>query len=256
MLQVMTLNINGHGTRHGPWQVRREIIVDLIREADPEVVALQAVERDPAPDGGLDQAAEIARLLPEYRYHAFEPAASGAGGKVEGQAFLARVPPLETGSCRLSGKEGEEDPTRRMVFHALFPFPGGPLRIASGHFSWIDAQNRRNLKEAAAFLAGFGEEALLLGDFNAPPGSAGLRELVRSGWTDLWALLSPGRSGFTFESNRPEKRIDYVWARGGLEERARSLTVVEGQERGGARASDHLGLLVSLDGPAARAAGR
>ncbi|MDX2119596.1 MAG: endonuclease/exonuclease/phosphatase family protein [Gemmatimonadota bacterium] len=75
--------------------------------------------------------------------------------------------------------------------------------------------------ELAAVL-GTLSPAILLGDFNDYPGSLMHQVLSGAGFTDLWAALYPGRSGFTCchaeDLSNPEaafdQRIDYVWTRG------------------------------------------
>jgi endonuclease/exonuclease/phosphatase (EEP) superfamily protein YafD len=92
-----------------------------------------------------------------------------------------------------------------------------------------------------------GGAALLVGDLNTVPESDLMRRLAANGWTDVWAYLRPQDTGYTFESNVPDKRIDYVWARQELLSSLRAIDVVREQPNAdGARLSDHLGLVVTL----------
>jgi hypothetical protein len=50
----------------------------------------------------------------------------------------------------------------------------------------------------------------LAGDLNAPAGEDRPDALRDAGWTDVWAALHPGQPGYTFESDAPSIRIDYV----------------------------------------------
>ncbi len=245
-MRVMTLNINGYGVKHGPWRLRRELIARAVETARPDVVAFQAVKLEPALEEA-DQASQIARMVPECGFAVLEPAAVGPAGAAEGQAFLSRRPPEETASLRLSVVRGDEDRTSRLVFRGLFLAGAERVSVFNAHFSWIDRQNERNIREAVAFLGAFRGPALLAGDFNAPPGSKGLAALASAGWTDLWAALKPRDPGFTFEADRPDRRIDYVWASPELKAAARSIDVVSAPANSeGARLSDHLGLVAEI----------
>lgn len=89
--------------------------------------------------------------------------------------------------------------------------------------------------------------ALLVGDLNTVPDSDLMRRLTADGWTDVWTYLRPQDAGYTFESNAPDKRIDYVWARQELLSSLKAMDVVkEPQNADGARLSDHVGLVVTL----------
>ena len=65
MLKVMTLNLNYYETKHGTWEERRDLIVQAIRGAQPDILALQAVRQDPDRYDGLNQASQLSRLVPE-----------------------------------------------------------------------------------------------------------------------------------------------------------------------------------------------
>jgi endonuclease/exonuclease/phosphatase family metal-dependent hydrolase len=64
--------------------------------------------------------------------------------------------------------------------------------------------------------------AIVMGDFNARPGSPAYEVMVDAGFTDVWHALRPGVRGFTccqlpdLSNPRPAfgERIDYVWTRG------------------------------------------
>jgi endonuclease/exonuclease/phosphatase family metal-dependent hydrolase len=247
MLKVMTLNLNGYGETHGAWRVRRDLIVQEIEEADPEVVAFQAVRREPQVENGLDQAAQIARQLSGYPYVIFEPVACRADGGAEGLAFLSRQPVIEAGSLHLTLARGAEDPARRMVFQALFSSKGSAVRLFNAHLSWIPEQNGANVHELLAYLRAFEGPALLVGDFNAPAGSDALRPLQELGWSDLWAGLRSGEEGFTFPSDQPERRIDFIWASGELAGKGRAIEVrgLNGSRK--VHLSDHLALLGEVE---------
>lgn len=64
--------------------------------------------------------------------------------------------------------------------------------------------------------------AIVMGDFNARPGSPAYLVMTDAGFTDVWGALRPGVRGYTccqladLSNPRPafSERIDYVWTRG------------------------------------------
>ncbi len=107
---------------------------------------------------------------------------------------------------------------------------GKPVTIVTTHFStaYPEDRDRRNLaalaehtQEAAALRANEARElltfvgqqertVLVAGDFNTPPRGLLYRELARA-LKDSFAATGLG-TGYTFRSDRPCYRIDYLWA--------------------------------------------
>ncbi|HMU61062.1 MAG TPA: endonuclease/exonuclease/phosphatase family protein [Gemmatimonadales bacterium] len=75
--------------------------------------------------------------------------------------------------------------------------------------------------ELAASL-GDAAPVIVMGDFNARPGSPAYQVMLDAGFTDVWHALRPGVRGYTccqladLSNPRPmfSERIDYVWTRG------------------------------------------
>ncbi|WP_447987348.1 endonuclease/exonuclease/phosphatase family protein [Nitrospira sp. Nam74] len=249
-MKLMTLNLNVYEPKHGPWAVRKELIVQAVRQQAPDVLALQAVGKHPAKEGGTDQATQLAERLPGYRHATYVAATRRADGSEEGSAFLAKLPLAKVDHCLLSmginPEEKAQDRARRVIVHARIAVPA--LSIFNSHYSWVYSQAVSNVNEALTYMADTSGPALLVGDLNTVPESDLMGRLAAQGWTDVWAWLRPHDPGYTFESNRPDKRIDYVWAR---PEALRWITAIdlvkEQPNPAGARLSDHLGLVVSLD---------
>ncbi|MBZ5710679.1 endonuclease/exonuclease/phosphatase family protein [Nannocystis pusilla] len=249
MTRVLSLNLNFYGERHGPWCERRALVAAAIREARPDLVALQAVARAPDRDDGLDQAAQLGRCVPGYEV-VYRAAAVHADGREEGLAFLSRYPLLDLRVHALSRRDDGEDTSRRALLHGLFAAPGGPLHLVDAHFSWVEAQARDNVSEALAYLAAVEGPAALVGDFNQTPTSEALARLRDAGLVDAWAALRPEAPGYTFyEDGALRRRIDYqLLDRRLAPQLRRADLVLDGP--GERRASDHAGLLVTIDDPA------
>lgn len=76
-----------------------------------------------------------------------------------------------------------------------------------------------------------------MGDLNALPDAREIAILRGAGLRDAFALAGQG-DGFTYRSDRPYERIDYVWISPDIA--AREFKVLPGQ------ASDHLGIAVTV----------
>jgi len=249
MLKVMTLNINIYGSKHGLWDNRQEIIHEIIVEARPEIIAFQAVRQDSTVAGGVDQAGQLAqRLQPAYPHVLFQPAMKHPDGSMDGLALLSTVPIAETQTLPLTLQAGLDDTNRRVLLRARFDLPDGPFYLFNAHFSWVPSQNAANVAEALPYITGCPGPAMLVGDLNAAPDTVGMERFREAGWTDAWAALHGEAGGYTFESNQPTLRIDYAWLNSELTSRLQDIELVANRpDSSGARASDHFGLLITLD---------
>ncbi|WP_447976535.1 endonuclease/exonuclease/phosphatase family protein [Candidatus Nitrospira bockiana] len=247
-MRILTLNLQGYEDKHGAWHVRRDVILQVLRERRPDLVALQAVAKDPKQHNGADQAGQLADRLPEYKAVHFVAAADDGQGKQKGSAWLSRLPLDHVDACRLPvalppGPDHDREP--RLVLAARLGSPA--VSVFNCHFSWVYPQAVANVEAALPFIHRMPEPWLMLGDFNTPPDTDLLRRLAAEGWTDIWAQLRPHDPGYTFESNAPDKRIDYVWAHRSCASRVHAIELVTAPPNPvGARLSDHLGLLVTL----------
>ncbi|HEY9877354.1 MAG TPA: endonuclease/exonuclease/phosphatase family protein [Leptolyngbyaceae cyanobacterium] len=249
MLRIMTLNINYYGTQHGPWEVRQQLIANAIAKSQPDIIALQAVAQDPAIAEGQDQASQLASQLQGYPYHLFCPAQIHADGRVEGMAILSSLPLAISHYRELSLRPDLEDTNPRILLHARFDLPEGPFHLFNAHFSWVAEQTQDNLNEVLPYLQTFAGNAVLVGDLNTAPDSSLMAQFREEGWVDSWAERYPQEDGYTFvEGGKLCKRIDYVWVREELQARIKDVEIMaDTVSEKGARASDHLGLLATLD---------
>ncbi len=130
---------------------------------------------------------------------------------------------------RFSANLGEVAPgvvlTRGWVSAAV-AVGGGAYTVASTHLEsgaapGLDQLRALQATELVQALAGPGP-VILMGDLNDVPGSPMHQVLVQAGFTDVWAALRPGTTGFTCchlpDLSNPleafDHRIDYVFSRG------------------------------------------
>ena len=246
MLRIMSLNVNYYVDRHGPWSARRELIAETIRSTRPDIIALQAVRKDPGHYRGVDQATQLANLVPDYKYVQFEPATRTSGGGAEGSAVLSHLPFAANDTLPLSLVPNLDDKNRRLIIRAQFDLRFLTFNLFNAHFSWVEEQAESNVKEALPFIDSPENPSLLVGDLNQPPDSPAMQRFAAEGWTDVWAALCPGQDGYTFETGNLTKRIDYAWANLACKPRLEAIDIV-GPGPSGPDISDHLGLLITLD---------
>ncbi|HVN54198.1 MAG TPA: endonuclease/exonuclease/phosphatase family protein, partial [Anaerolineaceae bacterium] len=119
------MNISGYADRYGPWGIRRELIRQAVHDAKPDVLALQAVQLDPALEQSRDQASQMARIMPQFSSIVFQASASHPDGKVDGLAVLSRFEILESDFLKFTTIPGLEDQSQRTILHTRLATPEG-----------------------------------------------------------------------------------------------------------------------------------
>lgn len=246
MLTVMTMNVNLYEEKHGPWPKRRRVIEDAARDTFADVLALQAVRRHKDVEGGLDQGTQLANAL-RFEERCFRPAYRREDGSEDGVAVLSRLPLEPSVAKGLSTRPGTLDPWPRVMVRVEVQAPTTSVLLVNAHLSWVPEQNEDNVTELLAFLHERPRATILVGDFNATPDAPGIARLREAGYVDAWRRLRPGEAGYTFESNAPSQRIDYVFVSADLAPRLEDIRLVGDTPYEGARGSDHLGVVVNLD---------
>lgn len=227
-LRVMTYNIHIGRGLDGKFDLER--IAKVIKACEVDLVALQEVDVRTQRVGGVDQAAELARLT-GMEVH-FAKAMDVRGGDY-GVAVLSRLPIVQRRSHALPGAEGSE-PRAAAEVRVRVGGEGGPVvAFVATH---IDHQSEplrlRQLETLSKALADLGDDApVIIGaDLNALPDSRPLAALLASSWQD-----AAGKDAApTFPADDPKRRIDYVLARPASKLRGVESRVVEEKV-----ASDH-----------------
>ncbi len=208
-----------------------EALARTIEEAGADLVALQEVSRGWVINGSTDMLVWLGRRL--RMPYVWGPAADA----VWGNAILSRRPIAAWGNQELP-RGGA--PMRRAVMWAEVELGGGERLLAiATHFHHVEGHGHIREPQAAEVVRLWGgrEKAVLLGDLNAHPDAREMAVLREAGLRDAFALAGQG-DGFTYRSDRPYERIDYIWLSRDLG--AREFKVMPGQ------ASDHLGIAVTL----------
>ncbi|RCS53916.1 endonuclease [Bremerella cremea] len=231
-IRVLTYNIHhGEGT-DGKIDLPR--LAKVIREANPDFVALQEVDRNTQRSGNVDQTAELARLTEMNGY--FFQQIDYDGGEY-GQAILAKSELIERAQEMLPGEPERE---QRLLARGLFQVGGTELWFATTHLHHADRAIREEqvdaLNQLFDKLSSPERPAIVCGDFNASPKSEALKSI-----SQVWKISGAGKSLFTFPAEKPTSQIDYVIVRPANVFHIISATVIPEEI-----ASDHCPFLVEI----------
>jgi endonuclease/exonuclease/phosphatase family metal-dependent hydrolase len=239
-IRVLVLNMHAGKDAQGADNLER--VADLVKTTRADLVLLQEVDRGTARSGQVDQ---IDRLASSTRYPpAFAASLISYQGGQYGIAALARemvgyqvtVPLAVTPVQTRAG--GSREPRVALLGYATVR--GVPWRFLNTHVDPSDAAARtQELRQVAAAAREqmAGRPLVVGGDLNATPDDPGLAAFRDAGLRDAWLECGSG-GGFTYPSDKPVKRIDYLWLAGTLA--CASATVVD------TALSDHRPLLVTL----------
>jgi len=235
-LRIKVLSYNIHHGRGADGRIDLPRIAAVIERSGADLVALQEVDRGTARSGWVDQAAVLAETL-GYQY-AFVTAIEYDGGQY-GEALLTRGPTQARRGIPLRRRLPEEE-DRAAIEVVADPWGRDSVRFIGTHLSHESGTTRT--EQVVALKTSLESDpipAILAGDFNFVQGSTAYLLMIE-GWLDTARRFGSARD--TYPSDRPDRRIDYVFAR--PKERWRVLSVTVLDER---VASDHLPLLVELE---------
>jgi endonuclease/exonuclease/phosphatase family metal-dependent hydrolase len=198
-VRVMTYNLhNGFGTNGA---LEMEELARVIEVQMPDIVALQEVSRGWAINGSMDMLEWLSqRLKMPYIYGA-------TTGPLWGNAILTRYPVLEFQEVSLPPRSLPL--LRGFLWARLDIGDGQQIHVINTHFHHLeeDGKIRENQSRVLLkFMAGT-NQTVLMGDLNASPFDDEIALLQRAGLKDALAEIIPG---YTYPSDDPTKRLDYI----------------------------------------------
>lgn len=263
-VRVATLNLFGH---HGPWDDRREVLVNGFRDLQPDLMSFQEV----ITTDGYDQ---IADILGDEHHIVHQ-----RDGKVDdnGAAIASRWPISQVHELDLTVTPRTADfPCTALIAEIDAPQPFGPLLFVNHHPNWqLDFEYERELQ--TVIVARFIESKLrdqdrhviIAGDLDADHQAASIRfwtgrqslDGMSVCYRDGWESKHPGKPGHTFTSENglmvdwdwPFGRIDHILVKCGLH--GGPTLAIDACERifdqpvNDVWASDHFGVLADLTIP-------
>jgi len=181
---------------------------DVIAASNPDLVALQEVDKNTTRSGHVDQTQVLAqRLGMNYR---FMKNLDYQGGEY-GIALLFRYPIQATYLHALPANGGEPRGALEVVVEVQDLY--GRTNTISFISLHLDHRNDASrVSQVEVLLDGLASRShpiVLAGDFNAEPAEASMSLLENNGYAPLDPLQT-----FTYPSITPTKKIDYIMAKG------------------------------------------
>jgi endonuclease/exonuclease/phosphatase family metal-dependent hydrolase len=240
VVRVLSYNIRHGEGRDGRIDLKR--IADVMKGADPDLIALQEVDRGTDRSGRVDQLAELAR---QTGMHAeFGKAIDYEGGEY-GVAVLSRWPIQTSENRPLPSSPDNEGRTALSVL--LKVGPDGPvLRFTSTHLSqsrWVDDGLAQAAQLNHLLVTQSDVPGILAGDFNARTDTDVMRAL-QGVWTIASAApaTSPGPDPQPPSRRGRGPRNDYVLFRPAERWRVLEASIIDETT-----ASDHRPVLAVLE---------
>ncbi|MCJ7655614.1 MAG: endonuclease/exonuclease/phosphatase family protein [Dehalococcoidia bacterium] len=201
-VHIMTYNLhNGFNTKG---KLNMEEIAQVIERNNPDIVALQEVSRGWVVSGRVDMLAWLSwRLNMPY---VFGPTAD----QFWGNAILSRYPILAYSRHDLPPRDLFI--LRGFVTALIDMGNGQQIKVINTHFHHLEGQSDiRQLQSQTIldFLTGF-SSTILLGDLNAESTDREIAMFLRTNLRDTAAYMKP-ELAYTFASDNPHQRIDYIW---------------------------------------------
>ncbi|KAH9154904.1 hypothetical protein AeRB84_003070 [Aphanomyces euteiches] len=250
-VKIATYNVwnvnppNGiYDDRWAVYNTRMDHLAKFLNEINADIVGLQELRIDDTfgPVGDHAQIQHLVHRLDENYQFVYRAAMSYVNKYVplerieEGPAIVSKHPILSSDYVLLSRQlHDPNDVHQRLCLHAAIQVPGyGVVDVYVTHLSLSERSREQTMVEIWEFMQqGKGDMQVLLGDLNAEPQTKGIQFLqgkaslqnVQTDLHDAWLELHPEptpasgdphdiANAFTFPSDAPIKRIDYVLYRG------------------------------------------
>ncbi|GMF28144.1 unnamed protein product [Phytophthora lilii] len=236
-------DVYGAGRRWEQYAKRLDHLVKFVKESRAGIIGFQEVRYDGV-FGELGNHAQVKHLadrLPGYQY-VYQAAMSYLNSRVpyerieEGPAIFSKYPIVSTDYLLLSRDPNDpNDSHQRLCLHAVIDYPQwGEIDVYVTHLSLSERSREQTKVEIWEYMRqGKGKTQVLLGDLNSEPQSLGIRFLsgeaellgqttdMKDAWLQVHEEAEPRSTDqedrqhkFTFPSDSPSKRIDFVLYRG------------------------------------------
>ncbi len=230
ILRVLTSNIYHGETMKGDFDL--DLIAKVIKEAKPDIVALQEVDFKTNRAKKMDIATELG--IRTGMVPLFGRAMYYDGGEY-GEGILSKYSFLSTKVHALPHQPDKEPRTALEVNFVMDS--GDTIRFIGTHLDHESASQRLcQARRLAEWFRADDRPAILAGDLNALPLS-GAMKMIETSWTRAFDEDIP-----TWPSDNPQKKIDYVLFRPADRWKVLETKVIDEKT-----ASDHRPVLVVLE---------
>lgn len=201
VVKVLTFNILHGATTRGDFNL--DVLVNVIKESAPDFVALQEVDFKTKRAKQYDLTTELgwrAKMIP-----IFARAMKFDGGEY-GEGILSKYTFLATKNVALPYSKGNEPRAALEVISILKS--GDTISFVATHLDHLENERDRikQIKKINEVFTKNKYPTILAGDLNDVPGSTPIN-LLEEFWKPSYNKISPK---FTFPSNNPSIKIDYV----------------------------------------------
>ncbi len=227
-LRVLSLNLHNGFDAKG--RLDLEDLAVEIERSGADVIALQEVSRGWLETGRADTLAWLSNRLGMEFY--FGP----TDGPLWGNAILSRYPIINAANFGLPS-EGLQ--FRRGLIAAVIEVGGQNLQVIDLHLHHVDADSLVRVNQVLALIDFWdsAERTVIMGDFNAEPSSTEIGLMRGTGLIDVVSSIEPPPA-YTYHSEFPYQRIDYIWVSADLSYSDVSLLT--------GTASDHFGVMATI----------
>ncbi|MDD2430120.1 MAG: endonuclease/exonuclease/phosphatase family protein [Firmicutes bacterium] len=222
-LKVMTYNIQIGATTNNPgWVVANfdlDKVAAVISEQDPDIIALQEVDRLRSRSGYADQVGELAEKL--GMYWAYSPSyfdvETTHGRGMYGNAILSKYPIVSQYPHTLY-RRGKLEPgeanwviEKRSILETKIDVNGTTVHVYSTHLSTTQDQREHQTAEITTLLSQTRGPKILMGDFNAEPDDPEMKNILRRYRDVLDAKETPSHLRATYPNgSKSTIAIDYI----------------------------------------------
>jgi len=272
---IVTYNIANYND-HPNWSQRADQLAAAIEKVHPDIILLQEVRFDPdEPSSKLSYQNTAEQLLqklntlgdfigatittqpimyyPINTTNYVSPAVLASDGNShlwEGISIISKLPVIQTGTIFLNNL-GCQDFNKRATQFIKVLDNNQPYYIVNVHFTFMEDCLGSNIKETLDLVNQWDTHipVIIAGDMNAEPTDPSLQAFTDAGFVDTWQSLHPNDNGYSYPSDDPTKRIDYIWLRPGINQPTTTPIDIEqiGMEAlNNIYPSDHLGLALGL----------
>ncbi len=233
LVKVLSFNILHGATTQGNFDL--DAIAKVIIDAEPDLVALQEIDFKTRRARRYDLATELgwrSKLTP-----VFARAMKYDDGEY-GEAVLSRFSFISTRNVPLPYSTGNE-PRAALEIITVLP-SGDTIAFIGTHLDHLEDETDRILQAAEInrVFASNKYPTLLAGDLNGEPGSRPI-DMLETTWSSTYEMA---HIQFTFPSDAPVKKIDYVMCHPKTKWRVIKSEVICDKI-----ASDHCAYLVTLE---------
>jgi endonuclease/exonuclease/phosphatase family metal-dependent hydrolase len=233
-VSLMTYNLhNGFNTKG---KLNLEEIAQVIESNNPDIVALQEVSRGWVASGRVDMLSWLSQRL--NMPYVFGPTADPFWGN----AILSRYPILAYSRYDLPPRDLFI--LRGFIVALIDLGDGQQIKVIDTHFHHVKGQSDIRQLQSEAIIDFINSidnnNIVLLGDLNTEPTEPEFIMLYRAHLTDTATMIDP-ELAYTFTSDNPHQRIDYILVSSDLRNRIGYVQVPL------STASDHLPIIAVIN---------